>query len=373
MNYSKVILKYNAFFLVNKVFNKPKILATSYNSIEVQDNYLSEFKELHGDLITKFQSKKRTIKNYCYIQLCYDQIVSKYMIENKYGDIHYVNNNNSLFTFDTIEVINSDIKKKYVNNIYCHCTEIYILIERLKTEQKKIKDIYNKYKTLLRSHINKKINDIDRLLFTRYIHNSPAIYYSMLNVYKLELVLEAKMLNIYITGKSDLMNVKKYINIILENIINKIDVEKYLYYINLFQNKYKTDYGNTILEKRVDDIYNKLEYGHIVDKIVDIKLNNKIYIISNTDIIRKHSKEIKRIVSLLFKQKTNTVEDKISNCIKTIIERNSNNVSFTIKLYIHMFNNRKIKDLKYHDLLFLQKSFLLILKNLQTKTINTLL
>jgi len=229
-----IIKKYN---LINyKIIADNKLLVNDLNIIEKNDYCV---------LDQNNQVKKKTFSYNLKIDNInkYKNFIFLYLYNNFYICDHFVNDNICTIKYSAYK---SDIF--YEQNINSHINEIKYLVDEVYDKLNVDKMIDNLFFNELFAKLNIKIEEYCNLFQKDFHFNNDEvivyIYYC-----KLSVILLAKGYGVYSTGKSDILDVKKTINHLLDNFQNKnVQVIKKIFLLTKkIEQIYNADFKNTIL------------------------------------------------------------------------------------------------------------------------------
>ncbi|AOP70410.1 hypothetical protein AB837_00332 [bacterium AB1] len=293
-------------------------------------------------------------KLYFLINIPYFEIFNQFLQKNNYGALKYYSHNYSICEFYS----------------YNYST---VSVNVIKSFFYEVLEMYNKEKNIL---YNKNINNYIILSKNLLVNKTGiSLFQYIWLVYNIEVenivcfkkindLYIAKKYSIKISGASDIINVKFYINSIINNLyIKKINYKNIIEFIVLQNQIYNFDIYDSILFNRAS-LFLK-EYN-----VISMFLLEKIYLISNIfflEEIKYNFSSIKRIHNLFFIKKyiNNFSQGPVIDLQKfenNIIKCNS--INSLIEIYIEIINNYKISSLNENQYSYIKNTFLLKFRKL---------
>ena len=338
--------KYNAFIVVRNL-KKYNIMCVAHNInyIDVEDNAydLNVFKPFIAR--NEFNYICVTNEHYIFIFIPYCVFIDEYLKYNKYGAMHYINNNMSLITFKAYDYcIGSYIIKCHIYDMHEHVKHLHSIVQNKHISI----DMIN---TISKHYVYKKITlSIYDTLKRLFVYERPVFYELIQEYYAYNCITNicaAKKYNIEIKGATDISDSKKYVDEIIKslNIHNKHKLTKY---IKHEQKVYDVNINNTIIHIR---ILRKLQHIPLCNLSLcqSINLLANITYVDNTVVLL-----IKRIDKLfkktLYKRNGNKHFDK--HCIQLLNKIYSFdicNIKEIVQIFNYVLDNYYIIDLYDED------------------------
>ena len=313
-----------------------------YKKFVVQNNF-KEIQDIND--LNNICNIDYNLKEYYFIlNVIYNDFVIFYLEKNNYFKVYkYFCSNNSIFCIfksNTFDVTN------YLNVCLCYYNELLYYYYEFKNIIFFYKNnfIFECFQSICKSKLYYKLDICIIEFFIKisfYFYNyTIEKLYDYIFVSKLSEVLIAKNKNINISGASDIIDAKKIIMQIINIVYKEKSAKRILYIIKYVEDKYCTNFHNTILHKRLKDFLKSYNFEFISnDYILCIKL------IANLQKINCDDWTLMRRLFLLFKK----IKPKFDN------------------LTIDICDIKEIKTLEGRDLL---KFVILLLKKYEFKQLS---
>ena len=320
-------------FVINRKFN-----------ITDSNDYKNHIENLNIHL----EKKDNIFQGYLLLKLEFNFFAIKYITINHYGNIDLtLCTNNTIFIYFYKLTKNEALK----NIIICHYNEIldyYFYVIR------SLKLVYNNkfsfqcFQFLYNSKLYNKVNIKDRdffYCFAGILHDFSFVklehYFIFLKLYELIIT---KKYNITIKGASDVIDIKKLINNIINNSYNTGNIHSILEIILDVEKDTNENFNNTILSQRLFDFL-KSYYSKYKFLINDYKYN--LLLISNLKNIDEILwGKIKRLFSFinkiqLLESNTNRIETSLYQYLNKN-KYNKSDIDFIIEKLINKYNFKNI-------------------------------